>query len=168
MVFSSITFLFTFLPLTLLLYFMVPKFLKNTVLFIMSLIFYAWGEPIYVVLMLFSTVWDYAMGRCIDTNLKQGKRGRARGYLILSIVVNLGLLGFFKYADFVIQTINLLPGVQIPLLHLPLPIGISFYTFQTMSYSIDLYRGEVPVQKNIISFGTYVTLFPQLIAVPRN
>ncbi len=166
MVFSSITFLFTFLPLTFLLYFLVPRFLKNTVLFVMSLIFYAWGEPVYVVLMLFSTVWDYAMGRCIDTNLKQGRRGRARAFLVLSIVVNLGLLGFFKYADFVIQTVNQIPGVQLPLLNLPLPIGISFYTFQTMSYSIDLYRGEVPVQKNLISFGTYVTLFPQLIAGP--
>ncbi len=106
------------------------------------------------------------MGRCIDTNLKQGRRGRARAFLVLSIVVNLGLLGFFKYADFVIQTVNQIPGVQLPLLNLPLPSGISFYTFQTMSYSIDLYRGEVPVQKNLISFGTYVTLFPQLIAGP--
>lgn len=166
MVFSSITFLFTFLPLTLILYFLVPKCLKNTVLFIMSLIFYAWGEPVYVVLMLFSTVWDYAIGRGIDTSLKLGKRGRARIFLLLSVVVNLGLLGFFKYADFVIQTINMIPGFNIPLLNLPLPIGISFYTFQTMSYSIDLYRGEIPVQKNIISFGTYVTLFPQLIAGP--
>ena len=166
MVFSSITFLFTFLPLTLILYFLVPKCLKNTVLFVMSLIFYAWGEPVYVVLMLFSTVWDYAMGRCIDTNLKQGRKGRARIFLIVTIVVNLGLLGFFKYADFVIATINMIPGVSLPLLNLPLPIGISFYTFQTMSYSIDLYRGDVKVQKNIISFGTYVTLFPQLIAGP--
>ena len=147
MVFSSITFLFTFLPLTLILYFLVPKCLKNTVLFVMSLIFYAWGEPVYVVLMLFSTVWDYAMGRCIDTNLKQGRKGRARIFLIVTIVVNLGLLGFFKYADFVIATINMIPGVSLPLLNLPLPIGISFYTFQTMSYSIDLYRGDVKVQK---------------------
>ena len=127
MVFSSITFLFTFLPLTLILYFLVPKCLKNTVLFIMSLIFYAWGEPVYVVLMLFSTAWDYAIGRGIDTSLKLGKRGRARIFLLLSVVVNLGLLGFFKYADFVIQTINMIPGFNIPLLNLPLPIGISFY-----------------------------------------
>ena len=120
----------------------------------------------YVVLMLFSTVWDYSMGRCIDTSLKRKKQGRARGFLILSIAVNLGLLGFFKYADFFITTVNSIPGVSIPLLNLPLPIGISFYTFQTMSYSIDLYRGEVPVQKNMVSFGAYVTLFPQLIAGP--
>lgn len=166
MVFSSISFLFYFLPITLILYFFAPKKLRNLVLFVMSLIFYAWGEPVYIVLMLFSTVWDYTMGRCIDTNLNRGKRGRARGFLILSIVVNLGLLGFFKYADFLITTFNQIPGVNLPLLGLPLPIGISFYTFQTMSYSIDLYRGQVPVQKNIISFGTYVTLFPQLIAGP--
>ena len=119
-------------------------------LFFMSLIFYAWGEPIYITLMLFSTVLDYTNGILVDKFLNEGKKKPAQIALLVSIVVNLGLLGFFKYSG----------------LDLPLPIGISFYTFQTMSYTIDVYRRKVEVQKNIIDFGTYVTLFPQLIAGP--
>lgn len=150
MVFSSLLFLFLFLPAVLLLYLIAPKKGKNLVLFFMSLIFYAWGEPIYITLMLFSTVLDYTNGILVDKFLNEGKKKPAQIALLVSIVVNLGLLGFFKYSG----------------LDLPLPIGISFYTFQTMSYTIDVYRRKVEVQKNIIDFGTYVTLFPQLIAGP--
>lgn len=137
--------------------------MKNFILFLGSLFFYAWGEPVYVLLMLFSTVSDYIHGRLIDTF--RGKSA-AKGFLISSIVINLGVLGFFKYADFLIQTINSAASTAIPLFHLPLPIGISFYTFQTMSYTIDVYRGETKVQKNLLDFGVFVTMFPQLIAGP--
>ena len=137
--------------------------MKNAVLFIMSLIFYAWGEPIYVGLMIFSTVLDYCCGRAVERY--RGTR-KARIGLLVSIIVNLSMLCLFKYTDFLIGTVNTLFGSSIPTLGLPLPIGISFYTFQTMSYTIDVYRGEAKAQKNIISFGAYVTLFPQLIAGP--
>lgn len=166
MVFSSLLFLFRFLPLVLFLYFLAPKRARNAVLFFLSLIFYAWGEPVYVVLMLFSTVVDYTHGRLVYSFIQKNKRNRARLVVASSMVVNLALLGFFKYADFIIENLNLIPGVEIPLLHLALPIGISFYTFQTMSYTIDIYRGDAPLQKNILSFGAYVALFPQLIAGP--
>lgn len=164
MVFSSLFFLFYFLPLTLILYYIAPKKLKNAVLFFMSLIFYAWGEPIYILLMVFSTLVDYTHGIFIDKY--RDNRVIKRLILLSSVVINLGLLGFFKYGDFVIGNINLIFGTSISLMKLALPIGISFYTFQTMSYTIDVYRGEIPIQRNIISFGTYVTLFPQLIAGP--
>lgn len=131
-----------------------------------SLIFYAWGEPVYVLLMLFSTVSDYWHGRQIDQARRKGKQGAAKGWLISSIMINLAMLGFFKYADWMIGIWNSVTGSAVPLLSLPLPLGISFYTFQTMSYSIDVYRGEAKVQKNIIDFGMFVSLFPQLIAGP--
>ena len=163
MVFSSITFLFRFLPIFIICYFLAPGRVKNLVLFLGSLIFYAWGEPVYVVLMLFSTVSDYIHGR-----LMEGRRGTraAKGLLISSLTINLLLLGFFKYADFLIQSFNTVAGTAIPLLELGLPIGISFYTFQTMSYTIDVYRGDAKVQKNLLDFGVFVTMFPQLIAGP--
>ena len=163
MVFSSTLFLFRFIPIIMILYFLTPGRTKNVLLLLGSLIFYAWGEPIYVLLMLFSTVSDYLHGRAI---------GKARSkmikqiFLVSSIIVNLGVLGFFKYADFLVGTINQLTGSQIPLMNLPLPIGISFYTFQTMSYSIDVYRGNAKVQKNLLDFAVFVTMFPQLIAGP--
>ncbi len=163
MVFSSLTFLQCFLPCVLLVYFLVPKRAKNTVLFVFSLLFYAWGEPVYVGLMIFSTVLDYSCGRTVE---KYRGTSKAKIALLISVVINLGLLGFFKYTDFFIRTINSVFGCGIPLLHLPLPIGISFYTFQTMSYTIDVYRGDARAQKNILSFGAYVSLFPQLIAGP--
>lgn len=131
-----------------------------------SLIFYAWGEPVYVLLMLFSTVSDYWHGRRIDAAKKAGKPKAAKGFLISSIVINLAMLGFFKYADWLIGIFNNVTGCSVPLLALPLPLGISFYTFQTMSYSIDVYRGEAKVQTNMIDFGMFVSLFPQLIAGP--
>ena len=163
MVFSSLTFLFLYLPLVLLVYFAVPKKMKNAILFIFSLIFYAWGEPIYVGLMIFSTVLDYCCGKAVD---KYRGTKKAKVGLLVSVFVNLGLLCLFKYTDFIIGTVNGIFGSSIPLLGLPLPIGISFYTFQTMSYTIDVYRGDAKVQNNIISFGAYVALFPQLIAGP--
>lgn len=166
MVFSSLMFLFQYLPIVLLLNYLVPKRMRNIVLFIASLIFYAWGEPIYIVLMIFSTVVDYTCGRLVDYYLNIGNRKKAKLSLIASILINLGLLGFFKYTDFIIDIVNKAANTKIPLLSLALPIGISFYTFQTMSYTIDIYLGRAKVQKNILTFGTYVTLFPQLIAGP--
>jgi alginate O-acetyltransferase complex protein AlgI len=165
MVFSSILFLFYFLPITLILYFIIPKIpWKNLVLFVMSLLFYAWGEPVYVVIMLFSTFFDYVNGLLLEKY--EGNQKARKRVLLVSVLVNLGILGFFKYTDFIIGNINALTGLGIPLLHLALPIGISFYTFQTMSYTIDVYRGDAPVQHSVIAFGSYVALFPQLIAGP--
>lgn len=170
MVFSSILFLFRFLPIFMTCYFLTclcpekaAQRMRNFILFLGSLVFYAWGEPIYVLLMLFSTISDYIHGRAIDSH-----RGRtsAKWLLFSSICINLLVLGFFKYADFLIGTVNSLAGTAIPLLKLPLPIGISFYTFQTMSYTIDVYRGEAKVQKNLLDFAVFVTMFPQLIAGP--
>lgn len=166
MVFSSLLFLFRFLPIVLALYFIAPKKIRNLILFLASLVFYAWGEPVYVTIMLFSTVVDYVHGMLTDYFLRQGKIKKARLMVASSVTINLLLLCTFKYADFIISNINGLLGTNITLLQLSLPIGISFYTFQTMSYTIDVYRGEAPVQKNIISFGAYVALFPQLIAGP--
>ena len=147
MVFSSIVFIFYFLPLVLLFYYLSPNKLRNFTLLVFSLIFYAWGEPIYILIMLFSSISDYIHALIIDKYRGTFKSTLA---LISSIAINLGLLGFFKYSN----------------LGIPLPIGISFYTFQTMSYSIDVYRNNVPVQRNLISLATYVTLFPQLVAGP--
>ena len=163
MVFSSLTFLLLFLPCVLAVYFLVPKSAKNAILFLFSLLFYAWGEPIYVGLMIFSTVLDYCCGRAVE---KYRGTPKAKIGLLVSVIVNLSLLCLFKYTDFFIGTVNSIFGSSIPLLNLPLPIGISFYTFQTMSYTIDVYRGDAKAQHNIISFGAYVSLFPQLIAGP--
>ena len=147
MVFSSILFMFRFLPIVLLLYFVAPKPIRNTILFIASLIFYAWGEPVYVVLMLFSTIVDYTHGRMVYKYKQKGEMKKARLWVASSMIINLALLGFFKYADFVITNLNLIPGVELPFLNLALPIGISFYTFQTMSYTVDVYRGDALPQK---------------------
>lgn len=164
MVFSSLLFLFLFLPIFLVCYTLMPPKLRNLILFLGSLMFYAWGEPIYVSIMLFSTVLDYSCGRIIDRFRKHHFLPKLG--LILSLIGNLGVLGYFKYADFFIYNINTTLGTSWELLNLALPIGISFYTFQTMSYTIDLYRGKIDVQKNILTFGAYVTMFPQLIAGP--
>ena len=166
MVFSSMVFLLRFLPLVLLVYGICPKPARNAVLFLASLIFYAWGEPVYVLLMLFSTAVDYIHGRLVEQYRNEGRMRAARLAVISSVVVNLLLLGFFKYADFLIEAWNHVTGQNFPLLSLPLPIGISFYTFQTMSYTIDIYRGQAESQKSMLDFGTYVALFPQLIAGP--
>ena len=163
MVFSSVVFLFRFLPAFMICYFLAPGRMRNFILLLGSLFFYAWGEPVYVLLMLFSTVVDYGNGLLIER--WRGQR-RAAVPLVVSVVVNLGVLGFFKYGDFLVSTVNSVFGTRIPLLRLGLPIGISFYTFQTMSYTIDVYRGQAKVQKNLLDFGVYVTMFPQLIAGP--
>ncbi len=163
MVFSSLQFLFLFLPLVIMVYFFMPNPGKNAVLFLFSLIFYAWGEPVYVFLMLCSTGINYMFGRLIA--VRQNDRG-AKQILVVSVIVNLLLLGVFKYGDFVVANINSLFHLSIPQPNLPLPIGISFYTFQIMSYVIDVYCSRVRAQKNFISFGAYVALFPQLIAGP--
>lgn len=163
MVFSSIPFIFFFLPVFLIIYYLVPFKLKNIILLIFSLIFYAWGEPVYILLMVFSSIVDYTNGMLLKKTKSKSKR---KLILIESMIVNLGLLGFFKYSDFLIENINSLFNLSIPLLKLPLPIGISFFTFQTMSYTIDVYRNEVKPEKNFLYFMTYVSMFPQLIAGP--
>ena len=164
-VFSSLPFLFFFLPLALLLYFISPNKGKNIVLLIISLIFYAWGEPIYIWLMVLSAMSDYIHGLFIYKYREQNHL-KAKAILISSLAINIGLLSFFKYSDFLIENMNLLFGTNLETLNLPLPIGLSFYTFQTMSYSIDVYRGQVLPQRNPIALATYVSLFPQLIAGP--
>ena len=163
MLFSSIPFLYYFLPAVIIAYFLVPRVLKNAVLLISSLVFYAWGEPKYVVLMVSSILLFFLCGLAIGkAQSKQWKKI----WLTLSIVGSVLLLGIFKYADFFVTSFNSVTGLSIPLLKLALPIGISFYTFQCLSYTIDVYRGNSEVQKNIVSFGAYVALFPQLIAGP--
>ena len=166
MVFSSLLFLFRFLPVVLVLYFVTPRKWRNLFLFLASLVFYAWGEPVYVLIMLFSTVLDYNHGRMVEKYLKLGDEKKAKFYVISSMLINLLVLGVFKYADFLIGSMNNLLGTQLPLLNLALPIGISFYTFQTMSYTVDVYRGQAKAQKDMIAFGAYVALFPQLVAGP--
>ena len=166
MVFSSIIFLCGFMPVVFILYYICPNRFRNVLLLIASLIFYAWGEPKYILIMLFSTVFDYCNGRLIEHfRDKENKRG-AKTVLIISVVGNIGILAFFKYTDFLLETVNYISGLNISLLEIALPIGISFYTFQTMSYTIDVYRGHVKAQRNILDFATYVCMFPQLIAGP--
>ena len=164
MIFSSIPFLFFFFPLFILLYFTLPFKYKNHILLLFSLIFYAWGEPIYILLMIFSSIVDFINGKNIEKYKDDNKKKKF--YLIISIIINISLLGFFKYADFFIKVINNILNLDIPLLNLGLPIGISFFTFQTMSYSIDVYRGDVKAEKDFLTFMTYVCMFPQLIAGP--
>lgn len=161
MVFSSSTFMFLFLPAFFMLYYLVPFKAKNIVLCIFSLIFYAWGEPVYIGLMIFSSVVDFCNGLCME-KFKKYKMI----FLIISIVINLSLLGFFKYSAMIVNSINEVFGMTIKVPNLALPIGISFYTFQTMSYSIDVYRGEVKTEHHFLDFMAYVSMFPQLIAGP--
>lgn len=163
MLFSSIPFLYYFLPCTLLLYFLSPKKGKNIVLLISSLVFYAWGEPKNIILMLISILSGYLFGLLIE-KFRGGPF--AKVFLGLSVFVSIGMLAVFKYTDFFISNINTFTKASIPLLKIALPIGISFYTFQILSYTIDVYRGSVPAQKNFISLATYIALFPQLIAGP--
>lgn len=167
MVFSSIVFLCIFFPAVIVFYYICPKKLRNLLLLIASLLFYAWGEPKYILIMLFSTIFDYCNGRLISYFETKGQKHTfGRLVLAISVIGNLSILCFFKYTDFIITTFNSLSGQSISLLGLALPIGISFYTFQTMSYTIDVYRQNVPAQHNLISFGMYVCMFPQLIAGP--
>ncbi|MBQ7703664.1 MAG: MBOAT family protein [Firmicutes bacterium] len=169
MVFSSSVFLMAFLPVTLLIYFLTPaKYVKarNLVLLIASLVFYGWGEPKYILIMIVSIISNYFLALLIARAKAGGSMGSARAFLVIDIIVNLGLLGFFKYTDFLIETVNSLIHSDLSLLGIALPIGISFYTFQTMSYVIDVYRGKVEVQRDFLTLACYVALFPQLIAGP--
>ncbi|MEG2892212.1 MAG: MBOAT family protein [Clostridium sp.] len=164
MVFSSLLFLFIFLPIFLGVYYLVPRGWKNGILLVFSLVFYAWGEPVYIVIMLFSTVFDFYNGLIIDKYRHRKKLVKV--IFILSLVINFGMLGVFKYSGFIVDSVNNFLGTSIDFQGLPLPIGISFYTFQTLSYVIDVYLDKVKVQRNIISFGAYISMFPQLIAGP--
>ena len=164
MLFSSIPFLYYFLPLVLAVYFLVPRGAKNAVLFASSLLFYAWGEPRFCVFMLLSIAQGYVFGRLIEKNRKHTRRSKL--FLPASVCLSLGLLGYCKYADFFISSLNAVTGASIKLLHVALPIGISFYTFQILSYVVDVYRGSVPAQKSFLKLGTYIAMFPQLIAGP--
>ena len=165
MVFSSLEFMFLYFPVVLLLYFVTPLKWRNVTLFVTSLIFYGWGEPMYVFLMLATITVDYFFGWMVG-KYRESNRKRARAYMIAAIVINLAILGFFKYANLVVDTITALTGVTLTHIDVPLPVGISFYTFQALSYVIDVYRMDANAQRNYTAFGTYVTLFPQLIAGP--
>ena len=164
MSFSSLPFLFGFLPLTLALYFAAPPRWRNLVLLLTSLVFYGWGEPVYLGIMVLSILIDYTHGLLVERYRSRDKL--ARWFVAESVILNLGLLGFFKYWDFFAENLSRLPGITLPALGLPLPIGISFFTFQTMSYTIDVYRRDAPAQRDIVAFGAYVTMFPQLVAGP--
>ena len=164
MVFSGLPFLFFYLTVVLLVYKLTPLKLRNLFLLLASLFFYGWGEPVYIVIMFLSTAVDYTHGMLVEKWRADDRK--ARMAVASSVFFNLLILVFFKYYDFLAGSINAITGLHLPILGIPLPIGISFYTFQTMSYTIDVYRKDAPVQKNIITFGTFVTLFPQLIAGP--
>lgn len=164
MVFSEIPFLFYFFPLFLLCYFISPAKLKNFTLLIFSMIFYAWGEPVYILLLLLSSVVDYINGRALEHF--EGKRSKQRIFLCISVFVNLSLMGIFKYLGLFITSLNSIFGTHIGNPEIALPLGISFFTFQTMSYSIDVYRKEVKAEHNFINYMTYVCMFPQLVAGP--
>jgi len=164
MVFSSLPFLFFYLMTMLLIYKLAPLKLRNLILLVASLFFYGWGEPVYILIMFLSIAVDYVHGMLVERWRDNDRK--ARMAVASSVLFNLTILIFFKYWDFIASNINALTGLSIPVLGIPLPIGISFYTFQTMSYTIDVYRKDAPVQKNIITFGAFVTLFPQLIAGP--
>ena len=169
MVFSSLEFLFLYLPIVLVLYFAVPKkylAARNLVLLIVSLAFYGWGEPVYVFIMIFTIIVNWICGHFIAKYLESSRK-TARVWMIVSVVISLSILAFFKYYDFFIENLRLIPALSgLKTLGLELPIGISFYTFQSMSYTLDVFMGNAKVQNNIVNFGAYVTLFPQLIAGP--
>ena len=164
MLFSSIPFLYHFLPLTLLCYFLAPRRAKNAVLLLFSLVFYAWGEPKYVLFMVASILQGYLFGRLVEKYRNYPRRSKL--FLTVSVLFSLLLLGYCKYADFFIRSFNAVTGLSVPLLRVALPIGISFYTFQILSYVVDVYRGTVAAQRNLIDLGTYIAMFPQLIAGP--
>jgi alginate O-acetyltransferase complex protein AlgI len=166
MVFSSLVFLCGFLPLVLIIYCLCPGKFRNFFLFVASLFFYAWGEPGYIIIMLFSTVFDFCNGIVMERMDQNGSPEKRKWILFLSVFINIGILCFFKYTGFVLENVEQITGISISFSGPALPIGISFYTFQTLSYTIDVYRRKVSVQHNLIDFGMYVCLFPQLIAGP--
>ena len=163
MLFSSITFLYYFLPVVLFLYYLLPGFLKNAWLLLASLFFYGWGEPVFVLWMILAILFAYLAGFLIE---KYRKSTKGRWVFYVSVIISIGYLGVFKYADFFMENINQLSGLNLPLPGIGLPIGISFYTFQLLSYLIDVYRGNVCARKDLISFALYISMFPQLIAGP--
>lgn len=163
MLFSSLGFLYFFLPVVLILYIVSPKKLKNFTILLSSLVFYAWGEPRYVILMVISILLGYVFGLIIE-KLNKGKLRNL--VLALSVVTSLGMLGYFKYADFFIDNFNKVTGLSVPFLKVSLPIGISFYTFQMLSYEVDVWRENVKAQKNLVNLAAYISMFPQLIAGP--
>lgn len=163
MIFSSITFLYYFLPCALAIYFAVPKKLKNTALLLSSLVFYTWGEPKYVLIMVLSIICGYIFGLLIE---RFQNKNLSKAFMIISIVISLSFLLFFKYCDFFIENFSAVIGISLPLLGITLPVGISFYTFQIISYTVDVYRKNAKAQRNIIDLAAYVSLFPQLIAGP--
>ena len=164
MLFSSITFLFVFLPVTLAVYYLAPVQMRNLVMLAASLFFYAWGEPVYIILMLLSILMNYYCG--LDIDGKRNSPQLARRSLIFGVAANVLVLGFFKYYGLIMETVNGTLPVDIPYRVLPLPIGISFYTFQALSYIVDVYRGEARAQKKFTWFAAYICMFPQLIAGP--
>ncbi len=163
MIFSSITFLFYFLPIVLILYFVVPQRFRNFVLMLFSLLFYGWGEPKYLIFMMISICLGYLIGLALEKTDELNKR---KMLLILALFVNLGMLGYFKYANFLIENVHAVTGIKISTLKVTLPVGISFYTFQILSYVIDVYRKDTKAQRNIVNLATYISMFPQLIAGP--
>ena len=166
MAFNSVFFLFAFLPISLLVYFITPKRLKTAALVLISLVFYAWGTPQYIILMLFSVVFNYISGLEIDHYLSEERYTGARVTMVIAVVVNLLLLGFFKYYGFLISNINALTGLHLSHTELPLPLGISFYTFTVLSYIFDVYREMAPAQRNFLCYAAYVTFFPKVISGP--
>ncbi|MBO5424548.1 MAG: MBOAT family protein, partial [Lachnospiraceae bacterium] len=158
--------MFAFLPAVLLAYYISPRSIRNFILMLFSMLFYAWGEPKYILVMLVSILVGYAMGLITDKYMKEDKKNIAKLAVAFSVVLNLGILFFFKYIGFFTENINHIPSIDIKVLDIELPIGISFYTFQILSYAVDVYRGKAKVQKDIINLATYITLFPQLIAGP--
>ena len=165
MYFSSLLFLFVFLPIVLAVYYILPRKFRNAFLLLANLIFYGWGEPVFILIMIVSVVSNYIFGLLIEKYCDNQKRKKT--FLVLSLVISLGLLAVFKYTGFVTDILRAIPPFSfMPKINLPLPIGISFYTFQTLSYTIDVYRGDTKAQKSLVSFGTYVSFFPQLIAGP--
>ena len=172
MVFSSATFLIVFLPVTMVLYYLVGVLLtknttvKNVILLLASLVFYAWGEPVYIILMLLSICFNYFIGRDMEQARMNRNEGKVKAIFVAGIIFNIAVLGFFKYSNFFLENISNLTGLAIKPLNLPLPVGISFYTFQIMSYIVDLYSGKIKAQRSLATFALYVSLFPQLIAGP--
>lgn len=164
MIFSSLFFLFLFLPLSLAVYYLLPRRWRNLCLFVFSLVFYAWGEPVYILLMLFTAAFDYGIGALLER--LAGRPALRKAVLIFGICVNLGMLGWFKYAGLFVTTFNSVFSAGVPVPAAALPIGISFYTFESLSYSIDIYRGEAPAQRSLIDFGTYISFFPHLVSGP--
>jgi alginate O-acetyltransferase complex protein AlgI len=164
MVFSSLSFLYVFMPVVMSIYYLTPKRFRNLVLLLEGMVFYAWGEPVYIIVVMASTVMDYIYGRLMDRH--KGNKKSMKALIIISVASNLGILAVFKYSSFIIANLNLIFHLNIPDPHIPLPVGVSFHTFQSMSYTIDMFFGNIAMQRNLIDFCTYVTLFPQMVAGP--